>query len=168
MLEKLNIFRYYKLENFFEDGFTEEGSKSFYSVSPYHEDTFINAKQEDFVSYSYVLNNELEYKRYLLLENKFISAFEELYQHFKIVGLKFNKDKYHLIEYLGFLSFKEDLIKGLREDTSYTFMIDDRAIAIHCNFDLNIVVFGYHEIDHKEIWNIFKKYELHVTDLLHK
>lgn len=159
MLDKLKIFGTVNLKEYYKNGFSEEYSNFHYTVNPYsnthNKDEY--TKYEN-ISYSYVVNGDLDYNKYLMYENLFVDAFKKIYESNKVYGLAFSVDKYKIIEYTGFLSFKDDLVQVLREKGNIQFVLDDLKVAIDCNYDLIISIFIYSDKITKNIQSVLNHF----------
>jgi len=159
MLEKLKIFKTANLEEYYENGFSDEYAGFHYTVNPYsntHNEDEYTAYEN--ISYTYVINGDLDYNKYLIYENLFVDAFKKIYESNKVYGLAFSIDKYTITEYFGFLSFKDDLIQVLREKGNIKFVLDDLKIAIDCNYDLIISIFIYSDKITKNVQSILNHF----------
>lgn len=169
MINTLNIFNYTSFNEFVENGFDVEKAKSHYSINPYSKTHFEeDINENNNYSYAYVVSNTLDYSDYAKKEKKFINAFETIFEKYHIVGLQFLYDKYVLTEYVGFLSFKSDLLESLREKKSIDFVIDDLGLIINCNYDLVLSIAFFKDeslVTTKDFLKNFEKANLYVTKL---
>ncbi|KOS08034.1 hypothetical protein AM493_19750 [Flavobacterium akiainvivens] len=164
MLSQLSIFKQYPFSEYEENGFDSAHAQYCYSLNPYSQDHYYIPAAESFVaSYSFVQRGGMDFEAYHKYEQLYVTAFAEVFGTFDIIGVKDAKE----VLYNGYAAFEADLLKALREDHSYAFVVNSLGLVIDCNFDLIVAVFGYTAYNERvgELLDIFRKHGLFVTDL---